>query len=284
MLSKEIKPHLVTFGIGAGYRRSARRLVSQAKASNLFELCLSYSEENFHNKLPSTQQSINKIVSITDLTLGFGLWYWKPDVILSAMSQVPENEIVVYLDAGCTLNLKNTEAIERFFNYVELASRHGLFAMQLWDGEFDQPDLTDRFWGFSELNDLLKIDDTQLSTNQIQAGILFVKNCQKTRLFLEEWRSIMARDNFRYLVGPSNKSYRYDQSVFSLLYKLGNYPTIPDETYFYPYWKLEGDRFPIWATRIKDGVDPFRCNARDLIYRIERKFIKFKSFCSGHAL
>jgi hypothetical protein len=283
MLNRKFKPHLITFGIGEGYRRSARRLISQAKASDLFDSQIGIYEKNFQNHLPTTLQKIAEISTVTKQNLGFGLWFWKPDVILSAMLQVPENDVVVYLDAGCSLNLKKAEAIERFSNYIELASRNGVFAMQLWDGEFEQTDLTDRYWGFSDLNDFLQADETHLSSNQIQAGILFVKNCQESRIFLEKWRSIMELDNFKYLIGPTKGNYRYDQSVFSLLYKKAKYPTIPDETYFYPFWECDGELFPIWATRVKDGVDPFRFNLNDLIYRLSRKIRNFISLWTGHS-
>jgi hypothetical protein len=213
---------------------------------------------------------------LTGENLGFGLWFWKPDVILEVFSRTEENDIILYMDAGCTLNLKNPEAIKKFLGYSNMAFKNGFFAMQLWDGEFDQKDLTDKFWGFSELNDLLNPCERDLNTNQIQAGILFVRNCEESRIFLENWKRIMLMENFRFLLGPKSKVYRYDQSIFSLLYKKAKYPTIPDETYFYPFWKRDGERFPIWATRINDGVDPFQLSLSDMVYRLRRKLMKSK--------
>jgi hypothetical protein len=98
---------------------------------------------------------------------------------------------------------------------------------------------------------------------------------------MEDWKSIMELDNFKYLIGPPNRNFRYDQSVFSLLYKKANYQTIPDETYFYPAWKSRGQYFPVWATRIKDGVDPFRFDIRDFIYRVSRKIRNQKNLGLG---
>ena len=191
------------------------------------------------------------------------------------MSQTEENDIVAYMDAGCTLNLKNSKSISRLQYYADMASKNGLFAMQLWDQEFDQLDLTDEFWGFSELNEQIKADDFELQSNQIQAGILFVKNCPSSRHFMENWRELMMLDDFKYLIGPKKKQYRYDQSVFSLLYKRAGYPTLPDETYFHPLWEDKGRSYPIWATRINDGVDPFKTNITDIIFKAKRKFLKF---------
>ncbi len=227
--------------------------------------------------LPETLTHITQIQSIQQDNLGFGLWFWKPDVILEAMSRTRENEIILYMDAGCSLNLKTGSSIKRLNGYAQNALHNGLFAMQLWDGEFDQKDLSDNYWGFSELNSLLQVDTAALKSNQIQATFMFIKNCDFSRQLIQNWKDIMILDNYKYLVGPADKKYRYDQSIFSLIYKKSGLPTIPDESYFYPYWEADGRNFPIWATRINDGVDPFKFNLGDFVYRIKRKIILLKN-------
>jgi hypothetical protein len=267
--------HLVTFGGGSGYKRSANKLIRKARKSKIFSTCEAIDDSDSGGLSIHTMSNIAKINSMTHTNKGFGLWVWKPDVILNTMSRTKENDIIVYVDAGCTLNLDNPQALKRLHNYASFADDSGLFAMQLWDGEFAQRDLTDNFWGSSELNELLEPDEYSLNTNQIQAGILFVKNIQVSREFIENWKAVMLMDDFKYLLGQSTKEYRYDQSIFSILYKKSKYPTIPDETYFEPDWKEFGKHFPIWATRINDGVNPFKHEARDLLFRLKRKIIKY---------
>ena len=269
--------HLCVFGGGPGYGRSAKRLVKQAKKSGLFSSCRYIMDFDLASLLPETLTHIRQIQSIQKNNLGFGLWFWKPDVILEAMSQTRENEITLYMDAGCSLNLKTDSSIERLNGYAQNALHNGLFAMQLWDGEFGQKDLSDNYWGFSELNNLLQVDSDALKSNQIQAGIMFIKNCDSSRQLIQNWKDIMILDNYKYLVGPKDKKYRYDQSIFSLIYKKTGLPTIPDESYFYPYWEADGRNFPIWATRINDGVDPFKFNVGDYVYRIKRKILLLKN-------
>jgi len=272
MLDDFIGINLVTVGCGEGYERSARRLFKQAKKHKFFVNCLYFNEPRLEKVLPETKRNISLISKKVGGDKGFGLWFWKPDVILYAMAQTKENDIVAYLDAGCTLNLNNSTAIARLQEYASLASKNGILAMQLWYKEFDQPDLTDNFWGFGELNELIKIDDSKLHSNQIQAGILFIKNCSESRDFITKWKELMILDDFKYLIGPEKKEYRYDQSVFSLLYKSMGYPTMPDETYFHPLWEKTGVDYPIWATRINDGVDPFRMRLGDMIFKMKRRF------------
>ena len=276
MVDNILKIHLVTFSGGAGYQRSAHRLIRQAKKHQNFASFINIKESTLDELLPETKKNILLINSKIGDNKGFGLWFWKPDVILHVMSQTKENDIIAYMDAGCTLNLKNSKSISRLQDYASLASINGLFAMQLWDKEFDQPDLSDDFWGFSELNELIKIDESRLQSNQIQAGILFVRNCPSSRHFIENWKELMMQDDFKYLIGPKQKQYRYDQSIFSLLYKIAGYPTLPDETYFHPFWEKKGMNFPIWATRINDGVDPFKISFLDIIFRVKRKVLNRK--------
>lgn len=270
----EPKIHLVIFGGGKGYKRSARRLLSQANGKGIFSTCKSIYDSDLDRLFPETSQNISQVINKTGGNLGFGLWIWKPDVILHLMSRTPENEIILYLDAGCTLNLKNLKAIKRLQDYAQMASINCLFAMQQWDGEFDQKDLSDKYWGSTELRDLIDVSESEFVTNQVQSGIVFVKNCQTSRGFIEKWKAIMLQDDFKYLIGKGAAQYRYDQSIFSLLYKASRYPTIPDETYFYPMWEENGANFPIWATRINDGVDPFTIRLSDLLFRSKRKIIQ----------
>lgn len=37
---------------------------------------------------------------------GFGYWCWKPQVVLQNLNKMRENDILIYMDAGCHLNIK----------------------------------------------------------------------------------------------------------------------------------------------------------------------------------
>lgn len=38
---------------------------------------------------------------------GYDFWLWKPYVILSTLQDSEPNDVIIYMDAGCTLNLNS---------------------------------------------------------------------------------------------------------------------------------------------------------------------------------
>jgi hypothetical protein len=142
--------------------------------------------------------------------------------------------------------------------------------MQLVNGQFDKKefyDLSEEAWTPQEILNHFQIPKMLCKTPQLQAGILFFRNDIKSRNFLTNWFELMVYNNYTFLKDyPQFKTedlefrgHRYDQSIFSPLYKLSKLPTISDETWFEPHWDQSGANFPIWAMRNKTGKD-FRKN------------------------
>ena len=52
---------------------------------------------------------------------GYGYWIWKPYIILKTLESMNENDILVYTDAGCTLN-KN--GMNRFYEYIDMVKNN----------------------------------------------------------------------------------------------------------------------------------------------------------------
>jgi hypothetical protein len=50
---------------------------------------------------------------------GFGLWTWKPYVVRRSLEALPEGDMLVYSDAGCSLN---SEGRSRLEEYVAMAA------------------------------------------------------------------------------------------------------------------------------------------------------------------
>ncbi len=61
---------------------------------------------------------------------GYGLWTWKPTVIGLTLAGVPDGDVVVYCDAGCSLN---PEGRTRMVEYLARAAAHpsGVLAFAL---------------------------------------------------------------------------------------------------------------------------------------------------------
>ena len=128
-------------------------------------------------------------------------------------------------------------------------------------------------------------------SNQIMAGVLFLKGTERNRAFLEEWRRQSIAKNYYYLDSEALSSrgfnlekYRWDQSIFSTLFKSSDLHYIYDETYFDPHWREAGENFPIWTMRWKQGNSPTShkfglINTKELIlFRLNINYRKFVDF------
>jgi hypothetical protein len=191
-----------------------------------------------------------------------------------------ENEVLLYLDSGCYLNLKSAKPRERLLDYAELTKSEGILAMQLKSGDFEIDDLSELAWSSQALHSRIPLSEVNQVRNQIQAGIIFISKRKSSCQFIEEWYRLMREEHFQYLIGNGiGKSdrfieHRYDQSIFSMLYKASGLRTIEDETYFHPNWRELGRDFPIWAMRNRDGVNPFEFRLDDFAFKLSRRIRK----------
>jgi hypothetical protein len=260
------------------YRKAAMRLKKQALESSFFSSIEVWSPKRIKKLAPAQFENLKRLVNSNNPdAVGFGYWYWKPVIIEESLKQLPEGAILVYLDAGCYLNLRNSDAIARFKDYLDLTVNHGSLAMQLNDGEFDIEDLREKSWTSEMVLDQLCVQEEFRETNQIQAGIQLIAVNSESRNFASLWTQTCESNNFELLIGTADnaidnfESHRYDQSIFSCLYKEAGRFHIPDETYFMPDWKISGRNFPIWAMRNRDGIDPFNIKIEDIFARFLRK-------------
>lgn len=225
---------------------AAARLRRQAAGSGLFDEIVVKDDQWVKSKLPDVWRATR-----TDAgSRGYGFWRWKPHLLSQALQDAREKgNGVVYLDAGCELNL-NQASVERFKAYFRLAEVRGLVAMTLKD-PLSQ-------WCKKEVLDFFHLSDFQSRDTPItQAGVLVLTPTVECLALVEEWASC-ADVNDGYLfndeLDPSAQqmqfsSHRHDQSVFTCLMSKHGMTGIPDETWFGPAWVPNGCAFPIWAIR-----------------------------------
>jgi hypothetical protein len=262
-----------------GIKAAGRRLAHEAYKSGLFiDTWPLWDRNRLQDEVPKFFYNNRPILNRKNK--GFGFWLWKPAIIQSVLNNMQENEIAVFLDAGCQLNVTEN-SINRFYEYCKfLESNDGLF-MELKAGEFGFSNVTEAAWTKKQTRLALDPEDRFADTNQYQSGIIFLKNTNKIREFIGEWLKMCQFENYSLLHGPSSDelegahfiSHRWEQSIISLLAKKYELAAIPDETYWFPNWILGVD-FPIWAMRNRSGGDAFRRNPWDLIQigaaRVER--------------
>jgi hypothetical protein len=266
-----LKPnwHFLTFGGGNyHYRRSVNRLALQANKSKLFTRVYGVDDLSLKHKFHDFWLQHQDFIQSNKR--GFGRWIWKPFLVLNLMEKIKIGDGVFYLDSGSYLNLNNKSALKRLTSYQEECKKIGIHAGQLNPIESLDIDFSERNWTRKSVLDRLNVSSLEIKTGQIQATyVMLVKN-QETLNFAKEWyENCIDTDYFNLRDGGEEENYptftehRWDQSVFSCLYKNYSFPKFKDETWWGPDWSTNGANYPIWAMRNRTGIDPFKKRLRD---------------------
>ena len=255
-------------------RPTLSRLSEQANAFHLFNKVYSFDEVNLPGYFKESFKD-----SLVIGSRGFGYWSWKPIVITEIFNRMVEGDCLLYIDAGCHLNLKGKERLIEYFSMVQ-NSESGILAFQAnppdisnstlaYDGRrlFDQPNYS---WIKGDLFDYFDARNDQKFTHSqaIGAGIILFKKCKSSMKILEEWRSVTL-NHFNLIddtpsVSPNLNGFiehRHDQALWTLLCLKYEIKTLSAYEYWYPqknaYKKLKPDwkslaNYPIHARRDKD--------------------------------
>jgi hypothetical protein len=266
--------HLITFGGGSfAYRRGARRLGLQAEASGIFKTITKVTDKTFPEFSPVAWAKHEKF--ILEAKKGFGYWLWKPLIIEQKLREIPNGDLLIYLDAGCELNLLSEAPRRRMDEYFLLAKKHGSLAMQMQDIEERDFYPAEQRYSKASLISAINPSDSTLEERQLLAGVLFFVNNESSHEFIQKWLTFAVRDNYSLLVDSQDKNervdfkgHRHDQSIFSLLYKEHGKYYILDETDWKPDWPTLGANYPIWAMRNRSGISRGVMSVPDSIDRL----------------
>ena len=216
----------------------------QAKSLHYFDNIIGYTDQDLKQ---DTEYWGKHRDFIENNQRGYGYYIWKSWVVKRTMENMKNDDILVYVDAGCTIN---TYAKKRLEEYVDMVrkSKHGIISFQM--------DLSSQKYTKIELFDYMEVSQEDRTKKQFVAGILILRKNENTMKIVNEWYRVshipeMINDERSMIQHPDFIDHRHDQSILSILfYKYGSV-VIPDETFFYPDWS-KGIDFPIWATRTKN--------------------------------
>ena len=107
----------ITFGGGAEkYVEAGQRLVKQAEAIGLFDQCRLFVAEDLQTDKEFWAQHG---AFIEQNKRGYGYWIWKPYLIKKMMAQMNDGDKLIYLDAGCEIDIRKKESFLKHLSYVE---------------------------------------------------------------------------------------------------------------------------------------------------------------------
>lgn len=235
--------YFVTFaGPTANYHNALNRICFEAEQIKTFNKIIGYNEKNLINDKKFWNKHGN---FITNNRRGFGYWLWKSYLIKKTMKEMNVNDILVYADSGCSINLNGKQRLLEYFDIVN-NSKFGILSFNLGHLE--------KTWTKMDIINYFGAHDL-LETGQLVATTFILRKCDHTVNLVKKWFNGCCEYN---LIDdspskiPNNLSFienRHDQSIFSILRKKLGTEIILDETYFAPNWEITGRNFPIWATR-----------------------------------
>lgn len=251
--------HFITFS-DRGFGVARDQLVATAERSGAFCSVKGYSVETIPADLIRDHGEF-----IRSQRRGCGYWIWKPYILLDVWKRAKDGDVIVYADAGCTLNL---QGMARFNEYVDMvvAKPDGLLAMRL-------PNHKQKVWTKGDTLQRLNCGDACRNENQIIGTYFMMRKSAKNRKLIQEWLDIATEDNYRYLADapsqapndPAYSDHRHDQSIWSLLVYARDDAIVlwPDETHEAMKGRFgspESLKYPFWASRARGGGDGKTCS------------------------
>ena len=235
--------HLITYG-NVIFSNSKKRLYDEAKATNWFDSITLYGPEDLDNDFNLKFKNILNQPRIA----GYGIW--RPYIIKKKLDEINDNDILIYLDAGCSINPKGKD---RFNEYIEMLnnSDEGIISFQMHHIE--------KKFTIKEIFNYFNVDINGEIANSghILDGILIMKKNKNLININNIWYNVIYDNALLFTDHYNNnqesyfKDNRHEQSIFSVIRKMHNPILLEDETWFEPFGNENSFKYPFWATRIR---------------------------------
>lgn len=232
----EERIHFLTYG-NERFKKSLVRIEREATQFQLFHTIQCFREQDLKDD-PTFWPRHGEF--LMKHSRGNGYWLWKPYLILKTLLQCKEGDLVIYADAGCTLNVRGKATLLTWLQELRKTPK-GILLFEMVHPE--------HVWTKKDVFVDLKAEHLR-GTRQRLGGIQFLRVCPESIAFCKEVYEFMSlyshiddspskAPNF-----PGFKEHRHDQSCLSLLSKLHGIPLLPKRYHQHP-------ENPIWDTRIR---------------------------------
>ena len=298
-----MKKFFVTFG-DSRLKRSAGRIRRQAEAMGVYDRIVVANEYDLDSDFRERFKT-----RLIRGTRGFGCMCWKPQIILQVLDSMEEGDVLQYTDIGCHLNPQGLSRLHEYFQLV-LQSPKGVLAFQherftipfKVTGGRSVTELIECQWTKGDLLDYFGVRDRKdiMATQQILSGLIFIRKCAESMDFVRQWQAPCLQD-FAYIDDSPSKTpnvdgfieHRHDQSIFSILCKLNNIPTISArevdgfyhkmDSHSTPAWDVAMRHYPVQARHDKDFGIIWLCRikVRNFINRILHRFFPSRAIPMG---
>jgi len=226
-------------GGGQSYVNAVNRISSEALDSNFFTHIISKSDDDLQN---DTTFMSKYGEFIKNNKRGYGYWLWKPYLIKNLLDKINDNDILIYADAGCTINKNGKNQFDRYIDAIN-NSDAGIISFQMG--------LVEKNWTTKEIFVATKCENNMEIQNsgQFHAAFIMMKKCKNVINIFDEVMNVIdsnidvISDKYNYLQSDYFQDNRHDQSILSVIRKKYTsviYDAVPDDC-----------NQPIWTTRYR---------------------------------
>ena len=243
-----MKKHFISFAT-TDISKTLERIKNEAISSNFFDIVEVFTEKDIPEFLEIHKDFISKNPR------GYGCWLWKPYIVKKYIEHMEQDDILVYLDAGCTINPKG---YKRYNEYIDICINSNYKNISYQYHQYMEYQYTK-----GDIFKSLEISPRDILSGQLIGGMFMLQKCDYTSSLINKWYEIGSNysliDNGLSIAPniPGFMDCRNDQSIFSCLRKKYGTITIPNEVDL-DVWGVHNlhhfDRIthiPFWATRLK---------------------------------
>ena len=226
------------------YRNRSKIVAEQAKTCNWFTSCIGLNDD-FLRQSPNFATKHMQFLETNQR--GYGFWLWKPYIIKTFLDKLQDGNILVYADAGCTINPNGLPRFNEYMNILDTnEDNYGIISFQM-------NHLPEIKYSKRLLLETIGATEEMAMSGQCIATTMIIKKNAHSTMVVDKWWELaqnyeLINDVRMPQENPQFIDHRHDQSIFSVLVKKYGSIKIPDETIFYPDW-TKGLDYPIWATR-----------------------------------
>jgi len=234
--------HFATYS-DPNFSKTKKRICNQAKDFG-FDRIYSLSPEDL------SVDFVKKTSPYIHQPKGGGYWLWKAFVFKHVFDKMNDDDILVYLDAGCEINPNGKQRFQDYIEFMDL--NNGIFAFQMGLKEYA--------WTNQATFDYFEINpgDKLYESFQFVGGIIFFRKNSFTNVFINEFYNIatsrpdLFSDDYHYSNNAAYVEHRHDQSILSILRKKHGIQSMKDEAQYERWENTKGLNIPFFAKRIRD--------------------------------
>lgn len=262
-----VKAHFLSFAAGdQKYYKCLVNLCEQAKQFNLFSTIRGITDETLKKNTDFWNKHGEFIEDCNNKKLrGFGVWLWKPYIVKQQLEEMEENDILVYADAGCMLNIRGRQRLIEYFKIIT-ESKYGSIGFKHnneWVPRSPQEGHIERVWTKGCVFDHFNARTHEIAnTSQLVGGTFILRKCEHVMKMVNLWYETCC--NYELLLDepysmssfPDFREHRHDQSIFSIIRKIHGSTTLDNEVYFGTVgWKSpKAINSPIWLFQMPHKI------------------------------